>query len=134
MKLENQVCSITQAKRLKELGIIQESFFSYFKCTSHAGICNSDMSTRHVWILTGNPYYTEDIELTAAFTVAELGAMLSTMTCNLRKSDNGDYWYAYLDTYQQFKTEAEGRAALLIFRLERKAITVDEVNHLLISA
>lgn len=80
MKLQEQVCTLEQAKRLKELGVSQESIFSYFKAPHHAGICITDMSTRHVWILSGNPYDQEDIELTAAYTVAELGAMIGRGT------------------------------------------------------
>lgn len=117
MKLENQVCTLEQAKRLKELGICQESYFLHGEEAGH--IVES-------WSVEGY----ED-EFYSVFTVAELGVMLNTYTGNIRKSDNADYWYAYLDTYQQFKTEAEARAALLICRLEWKAVTAEEVNKLL---
>lgn len=155
MDIKNQVCTLAQAKRLKELGVCQESIFSYFKAPHHAGICNTDMSTRHVWILSGNPYDQEDIELTAAFTVAELGVMLpdrflyngeqcfvdSTKYCNWKP------WIAGVHTvwahnkpvvakkYIPAETEAEARAALLIHLLESSILLpVDEINQRLKSA
>ena len=134
MNQKNQVCTKEQALKLKELGVSQETLWSYFKCPSHAGLCLTEMSVRHVWILTGNPYDDEDIEITAAFTVAELGVMLGPLAHYPQHSDRNDYWYIYLDKYEQFKTEAEVRAATLIYRLEKGAITAAEVNHLLLNA
>src|SRR4051812_36893725 len=66
MKLEQQVCSLELAKRLKELGVKQESLYYW--------------NIRHIWIVLkaiGEPYITRKPEdYASAFTVAELGEML----------------------------------------------------------
>jgi hypothetical protein len=67
MKLENQVCSLDLAKRLKKLGVKQESLFWWSAHTEPATLWNE-------WSLEkqeGSP----DTSY-AAFTVAELGEML----------------------------------------------------------
>lgn len=128
MDVKNQVCTLEQAKKLKELGILQESLCWY---VHHL---ETELVVAFGYSWTDDPGYECYPEKWSAFNVAELGVMLNTFTGNIRKSDNGDYWYAYLDTYQQFKTEVEARAALLICRLEWGSITPDEVNHLLKAA
>ena len=68
MKLENQVCSLELAKKLKELGVKQEGLFKW----------HSKLDGK------GNRVYTEIVYLPikqmeqdySAFTVAELGEML----------------------------------------------------------
>jgi hypothetical protein len=117
MKISNQVCTLEQAKRLKELGVCQESYFHYGDHMD--GVFES-------WMHEGD----EDT-FYAAFTVAELGAMLKGCETYPRKSDRNDYWFIYLEKFEHFKTEAEGRAAILIYRLEKGASTIAEVNHLL---
>jgi hypothetical protein len=116
MKLEDQVCTEQQADRLKELGIIQESLF--YHTHSDWGVMprKSDFS--------GNP--------SSALTVAELGVMLppgyDTMYCT------NDGWRGFdLDGQDMcdskpFATEAEARAAMLIYLLETNIITPAEVN------
>lgn len=62
MKLEDQVCSLELAIRLKELGAKQESLFYWFECP-----------VEYKYVI-GNP--NKDWLNYSAFTVAELGAML----------------------------------------------------------
>jgi hypothetical protein len=79
MNLEQQVCSLELAKRLKELGIKQESLF-YYRAWENPLINHVSESrvTDDYWCL----YYHEDKYYKccdweiAAFTVAELGEML----------------------------------------------------------
>lgn len=124
MKIENQVCTLEQAKRLKELGVAQDSlFYHWLDYDGYKHAC--------VRMEKWNNGRQPDC---SAFTVAELGVMLQGCESYTRKSDRNDYWYIYLDKYEHFKTEAETRAALLIYRLERGAITAAEVNYLLQSA
>src|SRR5574341_2010928 len=66
MKLENQVCTLEQAKRLKELGVTQESYFHFGDHLD--GVTES-------WMHEGD----EDV-FYAAFTVAELGVMIGRGT------------------------------------------------------
>lgn len=146
MNIENQVCTFHQAKRLKELGVGypkgQESFFKWFECdigeSWEPGLFRPDSGEFDYMLIGGlEGDYSDEVETRGnwdAFTVAELGVMLGATAHYLQRSDRNDYWYVYLDTYKQFKTEAEGRAAMLIFRLEVCAITAAEANHLLKSA
>jgi hypothetical protein len=121
MKIENQVCTLEQAKKLKELGVCQESYLYHVKDITTPGTLSGKEK------IIFNQHW-------SAFSVAELGVMLGNMAHYPHRSDRNEYWYVYLDKYEQYKTEAEVRAAVLIFRLERGAITIAEVNHLLQSA
>lgn len=71
MKLEDQVCSLELAKRLKELGVKQESAFFW----------TLDKRTKKIWLWQA----AEELQrmeperweiIASAFTVAELGEML----------------------------------------------------------
>lgn len=117
MKLQDQVCTLEQANRLMSLGINQESYF----VLGQRGVLTES------WAIEGD----EDV-FYSAFTVAELGVMLpagyDTMYCT------NDGWRGFdlasrdmLDS-KTFYTEAECRAAMLIYLLENKLITTKEVN------
>lgn len=134
MKLESQVCTKQQADRLKELGVTQDSLFSFFKAPSHAGICLTDMRVRHVWILSGSPYDEEDIEFAATFTVAELGVVLKDWGLPIYWKLWNEWCFKVGDQPQGYGTEAVARAALLIHLLEKGSITADEVNQRLQNA
>lgn len=135
MKIENQVCTLEQATRLKELGIVQESLF-------HHGLWYNGDSHDNV-IRVGRAAENKRFQY-AAFTVAELGAMLPLEVRTGRGIMNGeDYCLVSVESplcykmdkcqpmfsWNYFKTEAIGRAALLIYLLENKLITPEEVNH-----
>ncbi len=130
MKLENQVCSLEQAKELNELGIKRESLFVW-KCNSKQDAV-IDIQMKH-WIsryagFVKNHFF-------SAFTVAELGVMLPNKYLS-GKIDNNIYncWqfddFMQIRTYNtyQSETESEARASMLIHLLENKIITADEVN------
>lgn len=86
MKLQDQVITIQQAKRLKELGIVGESAFNHFKASFHAGVClGGPDNLRHVWALTGSGYDREDVEFTPAYTVTEMGRMIGSGTFAAQK-------------------------------------------------
>lgn len=164
MKIESQVCTLEQAKRLKELGISQDSFFSWFGDEKHV---NLDAATDkyparvavHVWVNRTEPYNNQDADhrvdisattpIAAAFTVAELGAMFPKSfkygedeayisTCRATTSDE---WYTNILTVSQREfvasdegyTEAEARAAMLIYLLENNLITAHDCNTRLIN-
>jgi hypothetical protein len=122
MKLENQVCSLELAKRLKELGVKQDSLFCW---TTDLDIefLPTDIRNDHVVI--------------AAFTVAELGEMLP-------KEINGFFftqiptinneWYLFYrhafstmnldneEIYSDDENEANARAKMLIYLIENDLI------------
>lgn len=146
MNLQNQVCTLAQGKRLEALGV-KNSLFSWFGDEAPRlkdfGADGAEFGP-WLWVATTESINNQEADhranvcctepIAPAFTVAELGVMLGPFAHYLQRSDRNDYWYISLDKYQQFKTEAEGRAATLIYRLEKGAITAAEVNHLLQNA
>lgn len=114
MKLEDQVVSLDLAKRLKELGVKQDSYFYYEWYSDHAYQLNC--------LCSDVPLNCKQI---AAFTVAELGEMFPDFIGSLKESTNN--WTAmaiHLDYCLSIDcsapTEADGRAKLLIDFLEIK--------------
>lgn len=139
LPLEQQVCSLELAKKLKELGVKQESYF--------------------IWVETrnfGTKVYPEDFSfeldffgsvrvLASAFTVAELGEMLPK-SINIpykngkgRQNDHYVHFYhsetmntwqinyvgsSFVRPFVQAETEADARALLLIHLVENKLITL----------
>jgi hypothetical protein len=136
MKLENQVCSLELAKKLKELDVKQESLFLW-------QVYSNGSAHIHLGRLEGF-----DVEYVSAFTVAELGEMLpaklkfttppepfpkteqTTLMCGRYGSDG--YWeitYVGVESEniyveRQAVTEANARAKMLIYLLENKLITL----------
>ena len=114
MKIEQQVTSLQISQRLKELGVPQESFFSW--------------STLDNELIYGG---VKSEILISAFTVAELGEMLpSNISCY---KTGGDNWVcnplegAIPDTLSEQIwgiTEADARAKCLIYLLENNLITL----------
>ncbi len=102
MKLENQVCSLELAKKLKGLGIKQESLFQW------------SWDNEDYRLVYNKPH----LDLFAAFTVAELGEMLSKYDEPLPHIGDEDwYWYKGEEEIGA-KTEANARAEMLIYLLE----------------
>jgi hypothetical protein len=123
MKLEHQVCSLEQAKRLKELGIIQDSFACYI------GDDNPDpryhepyelMVTDVAYSEVGASWYDARI---AAFTSAELGEMLPKQVSTYFNKAEWYCEYIELGTkrYVQVEaSEARARAKMILRMLEEK--------------
>ena len=142
MKLEHQVCTLEQSKRLKELGI--EQFKGLFRWCC---FCPDP---------TGESYFYEPVfgdgldtgitgEFIAdAFTVAELGVMLpQSPTDNINyswyhrncwKGHSVGYAFHGIEPIERgwFETEAEARADLLIHLLESGLTTAADCNARLI--
>ena len=129
MELSKQVVSLELARKLKELGVKQESLF----CWNDGKLGTWDEPTRF-----GNP------ELYAAFTVAELGEMLPK-SLKYKFSDighrdadlhtgkilgGGEGWYLqytdrpnnYVDCAATAPTEADTRAKMLIYLVENELV------------
>ena len=112
MTLESQVASLDLCKRLKELGVKQESLFywSFHKAAKPELKLSDALREKTHW---------EDF---AAFTVAELGEMLPPMTPSklADTSVNERRWSCgmYPDDFRA-KTEADARAAMLIYLIEQ---------------
>jgi len=134
MKLESQVVSLDLAKRLKELGVKQESYFyHYATAIEQDGLAwwnvlekepRKGKRVRAYLDSVGRP------SMLSAFTVAELGEMLPEKYDIPRKSWEPDadafLWGIYLEKPKpviiQAFTEADARAKMLIYLLENGLI------------
>jgi hypothetical protein len=127
MKLEEQVVSLELAKKLKELGVKQESY--WYHATSFTGEMRLYHDTEHK----------DDNRAISAFSVAELGQMLPEYTDGYKSVRT--YWDKskgvgaeislpekyYQDdqnsrhaTTHYAATEADARAKMLIYLIENK--------------
>jgi len=124
MKLENQVCSLELAKKLKELGVKQDSIFYHT-------IFNQGKESEFNGgvVMNISDFYKMSDENYSAFTVAELGEMLPEKTCSQKlpkigwvcesmKADIGG---------QNADTEANARAKMLVYLLENKLINPNKL-------
>jgi len=127
MKLENQVCGLELAKRLKELGIKQDSLWYWGRYYHH----NKDD-----WELSDiSSFENLNAEYYSAFTVAELGEMLPyTVFSHEYLRNNASVWRCIKDIdgkkIKKFdaNTEANARCQMLIYLIENKIIDVKDVN------
>ncbi len=134
MKIENQVCSLELASKLKELGIRQKSLWNWAHCEVVSEVGDSALETTLVITM-----HKGDQFIASAFTVAELGEMLPSPAGNYlgRKrfkcgwDENG--WYIELialnggtNTFHG-KSEADARASMLIYLIENKIIHAVEL-------
>lgn len=118
MKLEQQVVSLELARKLKELGVRQDSYFWW-----HFG-------EKESWINTYGGQPNHFVPSVAAFTVAELGQLLPrkfgynelhTVSC-----PNKDTFAVFYEDYkkepslyQEADTEADARAKMLVYLIEQ---------------
>ena len=112
MKIEDQVCTLEQAQKLKELGISFDAIFCYVNGEIKHMPMRYDFN---------------------AFTVAELGVMLpdEEYTCRYGGDTTGNWeWCNDMNevAYGLYDTEAQARAERLIVLLEKGEVTVAEVN------
>jgi quinol monooxygenase YgiN len=119
MKIEQQVCTLEQAKKLKELGLAQNSNFRYcfFRDNSfqlEMMICEDwyslDDGALHNWS-NSKEYFV------ATFTVAELGIMLPEM------KELVDLMPKLMHLIQD--NEAETRADMLISLIENNSADIN---------
>lgn len=126
MELSKQVCSLELAKKLKELGVKQESHFWHVQDT---------LGNYNIWSVKPNSFSQPGADFYAAFTVAELGEMLPkeehlvTMLfenghCQmaLPSSDNLHIALSAASQLIMGDTEADTRAKMLVYLLENKLI------------
>lgn len=127
MPIEQQVCSLELAKKLKELGVKQDSHFWWVNTASlkqEWEIMNTidvDFSSRETrgisWREVGNPV--------SAFTVAELGDKIPGKYFNFIEKDDENRYRWNIGEYILFSdNEADARARMLIYLLENKLITL----------
>lgn len=116
LKLEDQVCSLDLAKRLKELGVKQDSYFYYEWYSDHAYQLNC--------LCRDVPLNCKQI---AAFSAGELGEMLPLWWDSGKREDK-DYICRVFEknvtnAHHSFgSSEADARAKMLIYLLENGLI------------
>ena len=145
MKLEDQVVSLELSKKLKELGVPQESLFWW------AEYRHKINQPKFQWEVTDSTYegdYCEYKNKVSAYTVAELGEMLPLVVsqngedhylncfrpCQWIEAqdkslgwmigyENGVFTHDEVEI-QEAPTEADARAKMLIYLLENNLIEV----------
>ncbi len=158
MRIELQVCRLESAKRLKELGIKQASFFKW--TNEHESYNGGYECTSTYKVYTRGQFSAGDSRTFAAFTVAELGILLppffpTFVHDNFRFSHCENYrvdTFPLLDSGEEHEQtpahiinkelvpiqagghEAESRALTLIYLLENKFITAEECNNRFLQA
>lgn len=120
MELEKQVVSLDLSKKLKELGVKQESLFWWNRPTKKLAYADKKSILMNVWAETA--WY-------SAFTVAELGEMLPKEYISGKAGSVLTLpFYCKEVRQEQVKeimradTEADARAKMLIYLLENKLI------------
>ena len=132
MELQKQCCSLDLAKKLKKLGILQRSIFNWYYEPKFVGIHGRSGDRHH--LVYCPPSWGNWVLIASAYTVAELGVMLNGTIIGssfwIRNFHDCHIQLLRGNNKQQFdgNTEAEARAAMLIYLLESKIITVEEVN------
>jgi hypothetical protein len=147
VNVESQVCSLELSKRLKELGVKQESLFYYQNQPFNDGtndiaiVIKEIISTNNGNSIT-NTYSVDEFDepIYSAFTVAELGEMLTDNFATWLDNEklyrnyffheikvNDEYLIEYrindkpsLSPCTKDKKEADARGKMLIYLLENK--------------
>lgn len=115
MKLEDQVCSLEIAKKLKELGVRQDGLFWYDE--HFPDPYKVELKAFYAALL--NPHWA--FRVCSAYTVAELGKILKGH--ELPYLNFGTGWQTrQIKDYHRPKTEADARAMLLIYLIENKLL------------
>jgi len=129
MKLEDQVCSLELAKKLKKLGVKQESLFYWdFENTAVPPVILDKEGFKRFEAYQKIAKNTTRLKyFYSAFTVAELGNILPMGTAFMKF--NNIHWTA-LTSYNENRTtkridaetEADCRAKMLIYLIENELI------------
>lgn len=161
MKLENQICTIEQARKLRELGIIQDSLFYHFPNPNIESI-RRKYDIPEYNIVSGSMYPHKQFKnirtlvidglfenTYSAFTVAELSVMLGdfypswSFNCGkkwiatkINKDDIKDGLHILTaDAFDRFAdTQAQALATLLISVIETGFMKVEDINQRLLNS
>lgn len=114
MKLEDQVCNLELSKKLKELGVKQESLFYHYNEPYNDGEDDWVITTFEDYKTT----YENKSEPYSAYTVAELGEMLPV---GFLFGKGTDKWFCSGEGFDD-ENEANTRAKMLIDLIENDLI------------
>ena len=124
MKLENQVASLELSKKLKKLGVKQESVYVWYDEGERIAL------RRWTEIIPANIVTKNEPEICSAFTVAELGEMLpsgfnSGRADSIAPKELPAIWWCrtYNNEREEIAdTEANARAKMLIYLIENNLL------------
>lgn len=118
MKLENQVCTIEQAKKLYKYGIIG----STYKWVKFEWEEDGEYKLMDIWTIDSENY--------PAFTVAELGLLIDWNHCIIATPYKHHKSWQICFNKDDFESEYEAvaRCEALLFMLKKKLVSVEEVN------
>src|SRR3990167_3436279 len=116
MTLEQQVTSLELSKKLKELGVKQESLFYWYQA-----------GNGHIFVAYRDDSFTKGIA--SAFTASELGEMLPRyceVTFKNRAEDRKKIRWNCDGNFNETEeaTEADARAKMLIYLIENKLLNL----------
>lgn len=126
MELKDIVCSLEHAKRLKELGVKQDSLFYWDAWYVGGKFRNADLAASRMGYENNETLSCENY---SAFTASELGEMLPAMISTIRETDghwsfvHGDNISIDIKSFPIYK-EVDARAQLLIHLIENGLIEV----------
>ena len=149
MKPQKQVCSLELSKKLKELGVKQESLWYWGLFVRNDGQPNRwELSDRNILNIQNISILKEKC---SAFTVAELGEVLPESILTIRPYQKNEWDYKPKDKWQcsicgkngyccmsdgfidtnltteMTNTEADARAKMLIYLIENKLVDVKKL-------
>lgn len=133
MNIEKQVCTLNQAKRLKEFGINQVGYFSH----QHYPETVYRIEAQEVVNPLAKEGATHPGEWYSAFTGTELGVMIgnySSLKIDLCQALS-DIWLArvgFKELRFDVSTEAAARAELLIYLLDSEILSAEICNKRLV--
>lgn len=115
MKLQDQVCTLEQAKRLKELGVIAKSLF-YHEHLFHVS-----------WRISQGP--DGSFPIYSAFTASELSVMIDWNYVSVAAPYEEDIdWSMFTKSVVTSPSLVDAMTKVLIHLLENNIITAEEVN------
>ena len=117
MKLEQQVTSLELSKRLKKLGVKQESLFHHCPCGC---ITTKVAGSSHPSHVVGGLETSDLVPYPSAFTAAELGEMLRP---HLKKNVWLSEIIDAMRDAENMNDEADARAKMLIYLVENQLIS-----------
>lgn len=138
--IQNHVTSLELSKRLKELGVKQESLFYW----NDSGLGLAHCQVEFIGSVSQNNLTGQKPNFYSAFLASELGEMLpffiehNGKICNLVQEKTGQTWYLRykhetkntVTALISFKddTEVDALAKMLIYLLENNLLSVNDVN------
>lgn len=129
--IQDQVCLLDQAKKLKELGVRTRSQFDW-KEFEHKK--TKEIKVGWTFGGVGEWYSLKSYNILnsyGAWNVAELGLMIGSgyyTSLNQDNTWNCFDWHDNAALYVDFPTEAQARSSLLIHLLETGVLKIEDVN------